>query len=669
MNSRLYVGHLGHARRGPVDHAFRYPVVVAALDLDELPELGRRLRLFGHNRPRPVSLWDADYLDRGPGTVREKLLARLAPRVPAGEIGRVVLVTAPRVLGHVFNPVSFHYCYRHDGALRCVVAEVNNTFGDRHAYVLDDLVPAAGGVETRRPAPKAFHVSPFYDLAGAYRFRFSDLGARLDVGIDLERDGRLAFRARLTGSARPFDDRALAAALARHPFDMLLTLPRILAQAAQLAVRRRLPVHARPEPVGPDTVRAPRPGPLERAARALVFGAFARMERGALVVAVPGEPERRFGAAGAPQAARLEVRRRRLFRRLVTHADIGLGDAYVDGDWTTPDLPGLLATLARDRDALERGPGVPPALRRLWSGGVRGHGSNTRGARGSRANIRAHYDLGNEFFRLFLDESMTYSAARWRNPDDGLAEAQAHKLALALRRARVGAGTRVLEIGSGWGSLALAAAARGAEVTGLTLSTEQCALATRRAAEAGVADRVRFELLDYRDARGTYDAIVSIEMLEAVGHRWYGAFFAALDRLLAPGGRAVVQVITIADHRYERYRRSFDWIQKRIFPGGLVPSLAALREAMAASSRLAIVELEAFGADYARTLAEWRRRLAGAAPAAAALGHGPRFLRAWEYYFAYCEAGFRTGELDVVQMVLARAGEARASGEATAFSA
>jgi cyclopropane-fatty-acyl-phospholipid synthase len=379
------------------------------------------------------------------------------------------------------------------------------------------------------------------------------------------------------------------------------------------------------------------------------------MRAAGLVVTDPDGTERRFGPAGAPAQGRIEVRDRRFYRRLVTHADIGLGDAWMDGDWDSPDLPGTLAALARDRDAIERGPRVPSRLRRLWTGGVRGHGSNTPG--GSRDNVRDHYDLGNRFFRLFLDEGMTYSAGRWLTGGEDLAAAQANKLAAARRRARIGPGTRVLEIGSGWGSFALAAAAAGADVTGLTLSTEQHALATERVARAGLADRARFEVRDYRAARGEYDAIVSIEMLEAVGHRYYGAFFRACDRLLRPGGRAAIQVILLADARYERYRRGFDWIQRRIFPGGLVPSLAVLRAAMARHSRLAIEEVERFGGDYARTLAEWRGQLLAAAPEAARLGHPRRFLRAWDYYFAYCEAGFRTGELDVVQMTLARPGE------------
>ena len=241
-------------------------------------------------------------------------------------------------------------------------------------------------------------------------------------------------------------------------------------------------------------------------------------------------------------------------------------------------------------------------------------------------------------------------------------EAQERKLDRVLAACRVGPGARVLEIGSGWGSFALRAArTAGCRVLGITLSPAQLALAEARAREADLADRVEFRLCDYRDVTGTFDAVVCIEMIEAVGHENLGAFFAVCDRALAPGGRAVVQSIVIAEERYAEYRRRPDWIQKHVFPGGHLPSPGAMREAMERSSTLAVERLERFGTDYARTLREWHERLAAHRDAARALGCDDACLRHWEYYFGYCEAGFRLGEIDVVEMVLSRPGERAAA--------
>ena len=345
---------------------------------------------------------------------------------------------------------------------------------------------------------------------------------------------------------------------------------------------------------------------------------------------------------------------------MATGGDIGLGESFVRGEWSTPDLPGLLALLAANRGQIERGAGPLAALTRPIE--RLGHALRRNSRRQSPRNIRAHYDFGNDFYRLFLDPTMTYSCARFGGEDITLEQAQERKLDGVLGASRAGPGTRVLEIGSGWGSFALRAArSAGCRVLGITLSPAQLELAEARAREAGLADRVEFRLCDYRDVTGTFDAVVSIEMVEAVGHENLGAFFAACDRALAPGGRAVVQAIVIAEERYEEYRRRPDWIQKHVFPGGHLPSLEALRSAMARSSTLAVEQLERFGADYARTLRAWRERLAANRDAARALGCSDACLRHWEYYFGYCEAGFRLGEIDVVEMVLSRPGEGAAA--------
>jgi cyclopropane-fatty-acyl-phospholipid synthase len=332
------------------------------------------------------------------------------------------------------------------------------------------------------------------------------------------------------------------------------------------------------------------------------------------------------------------------FHRLGADGLIGVGEAYMAGDWDAPDLPALLTELAARMTTL-----VPPSLQwiRRWYAKRIPHDGSIAAA---RRNIHHHYDLSNELFAEFLDETMTYSSAMFAG-SDALADAQRRKIDRLLDLAEVGPGSRVLEIGTGWGELAIRAAARGARVASITISEEQRKLAIERVADAGYADSVTVELRDYREAEGSYDAIVSVEMVEAVGERYWPVFFATLDRLLAPGGRVALQAITMPHDRMLATRATYTWVQKYIFPGGLLPSVEALEQAMAPTA-LRLAEQTSFGPDYARTLRLWRERFATAD--VEELGFDAIFRRMWTFYLAYSEAGFRSGYINVRQLLLER---------------
>jgi cyclopropane-fatty-acyl-phospholipid synthase len=371
-----------------------------------------------------------------------------------------------------------------------------------------------------------------------------------------------------------------------------------------------------------------------------------------LRVLLPDGTELGGGSPGDP-VLRL-VRPAAFFLRLGTDAMIGFGEAYLAGDWTvdtTEDLPDVLTAFAERLPLL-----VPPwlhGLRRLVHRPVPDHEENT--LHGARRNIHRHYDLSNELFAAFLDPGMTYSSA-WFDGDPTLTleAAQDRKIDGVLDFAGVRAGTHVVEIGTGWGTLAIRAAQRGARVTSLTISAEQQALAERRIADAGVADRVQVLLRDYREANGSYDAVVSVEMVEAVGERYWPTYFATLDRLLRPGGRVGLQSITMAHDRMLATRGSHGWINEYVFPGGLIPSVTAIEEAVADHTSLRIDHRRDFGRDYARTLRLWRERFLAAGEHVASLGFDGDFLRMWEFYLAYCEAGFRSGYLGVCQLRLVK---------------
>jgi len=346
------------------------------------------------------------------------------------------------------------------------------------------------------------------------------------------------------------------------------------------------------------------------------------------------------------------------YQRLGASGLVGFGEAYQAGDWDTDDLAGLLAVFAQHVTTL-----VPKQLQWLRHlHGPRHPRAEENTVDGARRNIHRHYDLSNDLFALFLDESMAYSSALFDVDESGrpageLTAAQHRKIDRLLDVTGVGPDRDVLEIGTGWGELAIRAAQRGARVDTVTISTEQRDLAQRRVAEAGVADRVRVELRDYRDivgpARG-YDAVLSVEMIEAVGERYWPTYFTAIDRLLATDGRAGIQAITMAHDRLLATRRTYTWMHKYIFPGGIIPSVRAIEDVCRRHTTLRLQDLHAFGLHYARTLRLWRERFRHRASEVAALGFDETFTRTWNLYLAYCEAGFATGYLNVHHVVLGR---------------
>ncbi|MEO7270243.1 MAG: cyclopropane-fatty-acyl-phospholipid synthase family protein [Knoellia sp.] len=413
------------------------------------------------------------------------------------------------------------------------------------------------------------------------------------------------------------------------------------------------------------TSEALKPLELPSARRFLTRGAVARTLIHQIVSGVPVRlryPDGTTVGAGGPDAPTLDViRADSMYRRIGQHPKIGLGEGYMAGDWRAAegtDLAQALLPFAERMSHLLPKPLL--SMRRLVDRALPTATRNT--LTGSRANIEAHYDLSNDLFAAFLDPTMSYSSALFDDSrpfaDQDLVEAQHRKIDAILDTAKVGPGSRVLEIGTGWGELSLRAASRGAEVLSITLSREQQALARERIAEGGFAERVEVRLQDYREVSprtdGTFDAVVSVEMIEAVGEEYWPTYFAAIDKLLAPGGTAVVQAILMDHDRYLATRNSYGWIQKYIFPGGLIPSLETMRSVTGKHTELRVTGVHAFGADYAETLRRWRLRFLEEWPRIQGGSFDETFKRMWEFYLAYCEAGFASGYLDVAQVTMTR---------------
>tara|TARA_A100001015_G_scaffold159977_1_gene177727 strand:+ start:3834 stop:4964 length:1131 start_codon:yes stop_codon:yes gene_type:complete len=349
---------------------------------------------------------------------------------------------------------------------------------------------------------------------------------------------------------------------------------------------------------------------------------------------------------------RIFIRHNAFFNRVLAGGSVGLGEAYVEGLWDAPDLPAVLRTLGLNQEHLGRVPRgfslAGRAINRLLHLGRR----NT--LKNSRRNIQQHYDLSNDFYQCFLDPTMTYSSALFYDYYETLENAQLAKIDRMLDLAGVGSGDHILEIGSGWGALAIRAASKGAKVKTITLSHEQYVLAQERITEAGYAGQVEIVLQDYRDLKGQYDAVLSCEMIEAVGQSFLPSYFKTISDSLKPGARAVIQAITISDQRYAAYCRSCDWIQKHIFPGGHLPSPGAIRNCVSQAGDMVIESMEGFGNDYAETLQRWRRTFNTSRERVEELGFDDSFCRKWNYYLAYCEAGFDAGLIDVQHVVLGK---------------
>ncbi|WP_404825181.1 class I SAM-dependent methyltransferase [Brevundimonas poindexterae] len=352
------------------------------------------------------------------------------------------------------------------------------------------------------------------------------------------------------------------------------------------------------------------------------------------------------------RSAVLEIRDYAIARRVLANGDIGFAEGYMAGDWESPDLAVLLEVLVENYDHIQRlfNGALPMKIFNWFSHRLR---RNSR--RGARKNIHAHYDLGNEFYAAWLDETMTYSSARFAGRDEALDAAQTRKYENLARMMDLQAGQSVLEIGCGWGGFAEYAAREvGARVTGITISQEQHDFARERMQRAGLSDRVSIELVDYRDVAGRFDRVASIEMFEAVGREYWPTYFSKIAEVLNPGGRAALQIITIQDALFDEYAVRTDFIQKYIFPGGMLPSEDRLKPVVEAAG-LAWQAVERFGQDYADTLAAWDRRFHASWPDIQRMkGFDERFRRMWHFYLGYCEAGFRSGRTDVIQLALNR---------------
>lgn len=681
--SAVCPGSVRHLRTRPSEHEFSYPLSYVWIDPDDPDALCSAHPLWSASRAAPARFRRSDYGTRPTGSLSDGVRSELEPVLGFRPDGEVRMLTQIRRWGWLFNPITVYVVWHvdPDRPVGAVLEVTNTPWKERHRYAVALGVPDPDGWMSAE-ADKELHVSPFLDERYRYDIGLRGIGDRVEVRLDVVGHGSLepTIRTSMRVRRRPPTRGALTRALRSNPFPTHRVSLGIHVQAFRLWLKR-VPFIPHPErrsspghddrnmttgtttEVNPERLlahaEASRPVSIAersggRAAERALHLLLGRMGTDRLQIAerIPGRaPADRSYGPGGELTASVRVVDERAYSAVLTEGSVGFGRGYIEGWWTSDDPVTVVRVIIRNMGTLDR-------IRNRWVGLTGWASDRVRAARSrdtrqrNRDDIAAHYDIGNAFFELFLDETMTYSSAIFPSGDARLADASRHKYDILLDKLGVRAGHRLLEIGTGWGGMAIRAAERGCEVTTTTISEEQLVAARKRVAEAGFTDRVTVIDSDWRDLAGQFDRVVSIEMIEAVDWREYDDYFATIERCLVPGGRAAIQAIVVPDERWERAKNTEDFIRRFVFPNGYLPSIGAIDDAVDGATSMCVSSVEYYDDHYAETLCRWRLRFDSRLEDVAALGLDERFQRLWRCYLAYCEAGFREHHCSLVHVTL-----------------
>ena len=652
IESVIYQGNVMHSRVDPVEHSFNYNIYFYAFNLDELANLDKNIKLFSYNKKNIISIYDKDYLTIGNESIKEKVLSYLAKHNHNETINKIILITSAKYFNYIFNPVSYYYCYNND-KLTYIIVEINNTFKEKHIYILKDVLKEQKNLRLYKSS-KVFHISPFKDLKGEYEFWFSDIQNLIDIRINLVKNNKITFYTRQKGEALNMSNANLVKTIIKFPFSAALTMPRILWQAARLHYEKKLPVWTKPRPKSIHTIRYAKPNLLQKLALNYTLNIFKLFKNGSLTVILPDNQIYIYGDSSSSLKATLEIEHYDFFKYILIRGDIGLGEAYTDELFKSSDLTKLIEIFIANVEVVDN-----RKQRFAFLYNFKNYLEHLllrfNNLKGSKKNISAHYDLSNELFKTFLDDSMTYSSGIFNTKYDSLKDSQNIKIDRLIDQLILNKDDHLLEIGTGWGYLAIRAVQKtGCKVTTITLSQEQKSYAEKRIKELGLEDNIKVKLCDFRNITGKFDKIVSVEMIEAIGFKNYPLFFKKCEEVLKPDGLIALQSITIPCQKFKGLKRRCDWIQKYIFPGSLLPSVTALSDAMNKNSSFIIEDIKSIGPSYAITLNIWKEKFNKNIDKVLQLGFDEKFIRIWNYYLSYCEAGFSTRTLNVVQVTFTR---------------
>ncbi|MBT6120289.1 DUF1365 family protein [bacterium] len=646
-NNKIILADTAHKRFGKQKHSFSYSLVYVLVNPDTLRDQTNP-RLFSVNKKNVFWINDSDFLLPGKESLSQKLInVRKQWNVPPPH--RTFLLTLPNLIIKGFNPVSFYLDLDSNSQIISAIAQVTNTHGEGHLYWISDTCEST---YLENVQDKTFYVSPFLKNKGTYTFKIGRDIENIEIYIEYSENDETVFYADLKQSKSiPFTSKNLLKVGFMYPFRIAGALPRILKQATILHFFKKIPSFPRPVSTSKETIRKLGPTKFEKRCMQIMLRVLSKFKHGCLRIVLPNGHAHLIGS-DAVSIATLEVCDYRFFKEVVLNREIGLGESYVKGFWKTDDLLSIL------RFFLFNKPSLNSKLNWSWISKCFhkiNHSRQHNSIFNSKKNIEKHYDLGNDFYRLFLDKNMMYSSALYLSETDSLEQAQENKLNRLITMLRVKSEHHVLEIGTGWGTAAIRLVeSTGCKVTTLTISNEQYIEAKRRVSDMGLSDRIDIRLEDYRTHQGQYDRLISIEMMEAVGHDYLPAYFKKIESFLTPDGLGAFQVITIPDQRYDRYKNRQDWIQKHIFPGGHLPSLNVIQEMLKIHTRFGIETVQNIGPHYAKTLNEWGVRFKENIDLIRELGYDDEFIKKWEYYLSYCEVGFRNRYINTLQFLITR---------------
>ncbi len=645
LNSKIGSGFTSHTRKTPIKRTFQYNLNYLYIDLKEITYLNQLL-FFGWNKRAFFSLHDRTYLHPGKETINEKLRQFMEQNGPTIKYDSVFLLTSPGFFGINFNPVSFFYLYRKN-ELIAIIAEVHNTFNEKHLYLLSK--PQFKKENIYFEQIKDFHVSPFFKVEGKYHFLFSKKKDMIDITINYFKGKSHMFNANLKLHLSPIKKYSFIPMFFNFLSTAALTFPRILYQATKLKFVHKLPHFKNKGIQNNNSFSRKTPSLLSKLAMKLVGRHLKKISVGELLLNCPNGDQIRYGNPETGSTAILEILDYRFFKSLILKGDIGLADSYINQYWRTDNLEKVFDVFL-DNETVLRASNFIIKIKKLIY--LMQHKLRKNNIQTAKKNIYEHYDLGNDFFKLFLDKNRVYSSGVFTNVSDSLEKAQLTKIDNALKMADVQPTHRILEIGSGWGALAIRAVETiGCHVTTVTISEEQYNFVKQKINQHNLDANIEVKLMDYRLLSGKYDRIVSIEMLEAVGHDYLSTYFKKCYDLLNLKGKAMFQCITIPHNRYDIYRKSPDFIQKYIFPGGHLPSLEILKS-VTSSTHFNWAKYVNITEHYVTTLRLWEKNFKLNKSNIKALGFDQSFFQTWLYYFNYCSSGFKSNFIENYQFVL-----------------
>ncbi|MEK9726698.1 MAG: DUF1365 family protein [Candidatus Margulisiibacteriota bacterium] len=646
LTSQLCDGHTSHTRFSPIKRTFKYNLSYLLVHLNTSKKLNN-ITGFHWNSKRFFSLHDDTYLIPNQGTVYEKACHFIHANAPQVNYKHVYLLTCPRFFNLNFNPVSFFYYLDKAQKIKAVIAEVHNTFKEKHIYLLTD--PVIKGDHLYFENKKELHVSPFYKTEGKYCFLFSKNICNINVTINYFKEDKKMFNAHLKLTSTDLNSFSFLKMSHQLISTALKTFPRILFQASILKFKHRLPIFRKSKLNSSFSFSRKPPSFLSKVFMSAVFNTFNMIQNGKLTVNLPDGQKKVFGNSKDNKIAEINIVDYSFFNYLVLKSDIGFADSFILGYWNSPCLESVFEIMVNNHKYLNYSNPISKINRLILR--IK-HGLNRNSLVRAKKNIFEHYDLGNDFFKLFLDENRVYSSAVYDTPQQPLAEAQINKINHVLDLADIEPNHKILEIGSGWGALAIHAAQNfGCHVTTVTISEEQYNFVKKKINKLHLDNKIEVKLMDYRLLNGKYDRIVSVEMLEAVGPQYYDTFFKKCNDLLHRGGKAVFQCIMIPESRYENYLKNPDFIQKYIFPGGHLPTLELIEDVVK-RNRFDWINTYPITSHYVPTLNAWDQSFVDNKNKIEALGFDDAFFNTWRYYFNYCSAGFKTDHIQNHQFLI-----------------